>query len=62
VLLELLEQVAEPARDHTAGGGAAKQAAEAALQEIAETAAGQACVDRVGGGHRGGGWSRVQTG
>jgi hypothetical protein len=52
----LLEQVAEPARDHAAGGGATEQAAEAALQEVTETAAhsathvaaGQTGIDCVG--------------
>ena len=39
VLLELLEQVAEPAADHAAGGAAREQAAEAALEDIAKTAA-----------------------
>src|ERR1700722_20246512 len=36
-LLELLEQVAEPAADHAAGGTAREQAAQPTLEEIAKT-------------------------
>src|ERR1700722_6711185 len=36
-LLELLEQVAEPAADHAAGGAAREQAAQPALENIAKT-------------------------
>src|ERR1700729_3235704 len=38
-LLELLEQVAEPAADHAAGSAAREQAAQPTLEEIAKTAA-----------------------
>src|SRR5580704_15935259 len=38
-LLELLEQVAEPAADHAAGSAAREQAAQPTLEEVAKTAA-----------------------
>src|SRR5262245_10615568 len=38
-LLELVEEIAEPAAEHGAGRAAREQAAEAALQQIAEAAA-----------------------
>src|SRR4051812_32596562 len=49
VLLELLEQPAEAAIEHRAGGGAAEHAAERAAQQIAEIAR-SAAVGRSGPG------------
>src|SRR4051794_6792133 len=48
VLLELLEQPAEAAIEHRAGGGAAEHAAERAAQQIAEIA--RSAVSRSGPG------------
>src|SRR5450631_27428 len=39
VLLELLEQIAEPAADHASGRAAREQTAQSALQQIAKTSA-----------------------
>src|SRR5450432_1272561 len=49
VLLELLEQVAEPARDHASGGATGQQAAQSALENITETAAHAATRRHVAG-------------
>ena len=35
-LLQLFEQIAEPTRDHAARGGAAEQAAQSALENVAK--------------------------
>src|ERR1700712_310208 len=50
LLLELIEQAAEPAAQHAAGSTTREQATEAALEDIAETAAatGQAGRDIAG--------------
>src|ERR1700694_2188899 len=54
VLLQLLEQVAESAADHAAGGAPGEQAAEAAFQNIADSAARHSGIDgaRRGRGSR----------
>src|SRR6266436_4591521 len=46
-LLQLVEEVAEPAGKNAAGRAARQQAAEPALQHVAETAARQSGVDSV---------------